>query len=117
MMIASALFAFLVVATPPDDRAACAAGDTQACARIGTLKSLGALTDDLTPDDARLVSACSAALDAATQAPAFSSVSRACAPLFGRDVQETWSALAGAVGMRGSTPCWPPATPRPGARS
>jgi hypothetical protein len=101
MIITSTLFAFLAFANPLDDRAACAAGDTDACARIGTLKSLGALKGDLTPDDAKLVSACGAALDAAKEAQAFGSVSRACAPLFDRDVQKTWSALGGATGLPG----------------
>jgi hypothetical protein len=101
MMLVTAVVLFVSLAGLPDDGAACAAGDDAACARLGTLKSLGALKADLTPDDAKLVNACGGALEAAKTPQAFSAVSRACAPLFGRDVQETWGALSAAVGMPG----------------
>lgn len=78
-----------------DDRAACKAGNTQACARIGQLKQQGALKADGTKDTTALVAACGKALDGVTGSSSLSSVSRACNQLFNSELQKSWSALAG----------------------
>lgn len=93
-----ALASLLASVALADDRAACAAGDREACARIGQLKMQGALKADGTKDVDALITSCSKAL---TGAASLSQLSRACSQLFNPELQKSWSALSAAGGIPG----------------
>ena len=77
---------------PAQDRAACKAGDQQACARLGQLKQVGALKNG-TKDVAALVEACGRALDQAANSRSMRAVNRACTQLFSPELQRGWDAV------------------------
>jgi hypothetical protein len=84
LLLAATLLALPALA---DDRAACAAGDNRACARIGELKQQGALSPNATKDVDKLAAACGKALEAATAPASFSQVSSACNQLFNAELE------------------------------
>jgi hypothetical protein len=87
-----------VRAAHADDASACKAGDTQACARIGRLKSAGALGADGKADVPKLLEACGKQVDATTSSSGFSLLANRCSQLFNPSLRKSYDAIGGTSG-------------------